>query len=240
MPRSILSITLCLIIAGPLMSGCRTVGRGDPHNLELSDFYNMYLPLVRQVPHPDSLVERDRESMNQVRLRWSVNSHQRHGRREYAPGSYSSFATLWSRELALTTLDRGITADLSPDLKERMEADQEERYRSGVIFDVHLFVPAVAPYDPSHTSLHGGGASVDLEINDGAIYRASTIEVDYVDRYEMGRQTLPVYHRLNRVYFDRYVDGVDILEDAEQLRLIVRVARGISTELWFTWEIEEE
>lgn len=222
-----------------LSSGCGMLGGGDPTRLEMTDFYNLYLPLVRDVAHPDSSVAPDDARLNDIRMQWSVNHSQRYGSAEFAPGNYTSFATLWSRDLAEATLRREVTGDLSPDLQERLQEEQEDAIEDAVIFDVHMFVPATRGYDLSDTNLRGAGASVELEVGDRDTYRPSQVETSIVDHFQMGPNELPVFHRLNRVYFPRIVDEQDILDDVERIRLIVRTTRGTTNELWFTWRVRD-
>lgn len=219
-----------------LLPACGLLG-GDRAQMDMTDFYNLYLPLVRDVAHPDSVVASDDDRLSDVRLRWSVNHNRRYGSADYSPGNYTSFATLWSRDLAERTLQREITGDLSPDLQERLHAEQNDRIEESVVFDVHLFVPATRGYDLSDTNIRGAGATVILETTDGTSYRPSHIESGIVERYQMGPSDVPAFYRLNRVYFPRTVDGIDVLDGADQLRLIVRMTRGPSTELWFTWRV---
>ncbi len=228
---------LLLLLTTVLISGCGLLS-GDSTRMGMSEFYNLYLPLIRTIPHPDSTAAEPDDRLNDVRLRWSVNHTKRVGQRDYAPYGFTSFATLLGRDLIEHSLDRQLTGDLSPDLQERLQEEQRERADGSIVFDVHLFVPAVRGYDISDTALRGAGASVILEVGDGERYRPSNIVSDLVEHYQIGAGTAPVYHRLNQVYFPREVDGRDILDDVESIRLIVRMSRGPSTELWFRWEVD--
>ncbi|MFW5972861.1 MAG: hypothetical protein ACOCTG_02630 [Bacteroidota bacterium] len=231
-------LILILILASIAVSACALLDNDRYAPMGISDYYNMYLPILRTIPHPDSSMMGDDPTLSDVRRAWSVNHVQRRGARDFSPGRFSSFATLWSHDLAQLTLRHGVgISDLSPDVQERMREEQESRYEGGVLFDVHVFVPSTQGYDISDTSLRGAGVAVELVTNDGNRYTPSAIEVGIVEQHRMDANDVPVLHRLNRVYFDRYVDDRDILSDVESIRLVVRNSGRSTDELWFRWDI---
>ncbi len=233
-------LTTAVILAIPVvLMGCSILG-GERTQMGMSDLYNLYLPMVREIPHPDSSTIGADEGLYDARLRWSVNHNRRMGNRNYAPGGFTSFATLLTSDLVDHSLGREIIGDLSPDLQERLREEQRERVDGSIVFDVHLFVPAVPGYDLAETSLRGAGAWVTLDVGDGERYPASNVVSDITDQFQMGPANPPVYYRNNQVYFPRMVDGEDILQDVEEIKLIVRISRGSPTELWFTWVVEED
>lgn len=229
---------LLFLIIGVSVAGCGILG-GDRTQLGMSDFYNLYLPLVRDIPHPDSLVVQSDERMYDLRMRWSVNHNRRIGTRNYSPGGFTSFATLLAPGLVNHSLGREITGDLSPDLQERLSREQQERMEGTLVFDVHLFVPASPAYDLAETSLRGAAVSVVLDVGDGERYQPSNVVSDITEQFQMGPSQIPAYYRHNQVYFQREIDGVDILDEIEEIRLIVRMSRGSLTELWFTWAVDQ-
>jgi hypothetical protein len=231
------ALLISALVAPLLLAGCGLLGGGgDGVRLTPSDFYNQYLPVVRTVHHPDSsFTERD-ISFGELRRMWSVNHTQRTGPRDYSPGNFSSFATLWSRDLSARTasLRMGL-GDLSEDVRERVMSEQMEQYEEVVAFEVHMFVPATRGYTVSDTHLRAAGMSITLQDDQRNEYRPFRVESDAAEEFQMMPSQVPVYHRSNRVYFERNQNGTDILEGVENLRLVIRTSGTRTDELWFSW-----
>lgn len=160
---------------------------------------------------------------------------QRAGWRNYSPRSLSTSATLWSRELVELALKYDVgTSDLSPDLRERMEEREEEAYKSQISFDVFMFVPAARGYSLSDVVLGGAGSRIVLQVDDERFSPPSHISGSDI---LVGGQS--VFQRANHITFPRVVDGHDILDGAEEIRLFVFTSGTPSDELSFTWRITE-
>jgi hypothetical protein len=232
-----------LLVAGlVLVSGCGLLRGSDGIRPNATEFYNRYLPTTRDIPHPDHSNEDAAEmTMRQLRTQWSSSHTQRFGRRNFAPSGFSSFATLWGRDLATRSAEVGLgISDLSPDLQERARTEQRERYERTLAFEVHLFVPATQNYSVTDTDLRTAGVSIVLQDDRRNEYRPVRVETGLPEEHAMMTSQSPVYYRTNQIYFDRFQDDRDILEGVESLRLIVRTSGITPDEIWFAWRIRPD
>lgn len=234
-----LRIGLALVLAAPMLvavSGCGLLGGSDRLQRSAGDFYNQYLPVIREIHHPDSSSADNDISFNALRDQWSVNHTVRFGRRDYSPSNFSTFATLWSRDLSARSaaLQLGL-GDVTEDVRERAMGEQMDRYEDVLAFEVHMFVPAARGYTVSDTHLRSAGMNIVLQDDQRNEYRPVRVESDAVEEFQMMPGDVPVFHRTNRVYFERRPDGQDILEGVQNLRLMIRTSGARTDELWFSW-----
>jgi hypothetical protein len=240
MTRALTSIIAVFGLALTLaLSGCGMLGGADRHDRTVSDYYNQYLPTVRQIHHPDTVRADDDTSFRQLIDAWSVNHTVRTGRRDFGPGNYSSFATLWSRELSIRSAEIGLgLGDVTADVRSRALDQQMERYDEVLAFEVHLFVPVRQGYTTTDTQLRASGMHIVLQDDRGNEYRPIRVDSDAPEEFQVLPSERPVYHRINRLYFERRPDDIDILENVESLRLVVRTAGTRTDEIWFTWRFQ--
>lgn len=231
-----------LITAMMSVSGCGLLRGSDGIRPNATEFYNRYYPSTRDIPHPDHADENAGEmTMRELRARWSANHTRRYGRRDFAPSGFSSFATLWGRDLATRSAEVGLgISDLSPDLQERARSEQQERYERTLAFEVHMFVPATPNYSVTDTDLRTAGVSIVLQDDQRNEYRPVRVETGLPEEHAMMTTQPPVYYRANQIYFDRFDDERDILEGVESLRLIVRTSGITPDEIWFAWRIRPD
>lgn len=215
-----------------LLAACGTLG--SESGVDDPQYHRHALPSVAMIPHPDSITADPDETMSRVRRKWSVRYLQRSGSRDYAPLGFTTSATLWSRELTEFSLRREVgTSDLSPDLQESMRAREVEAYESQVSFDVYMFVANTTRTSLSDVRLGGPGGRVVLQVDDER-YSPSSITGSGI--LVAGHS---VFQRVNHVTFPRIVDDRDILDGAEEIRLLVSTSGVPSDELAFTWRIRD-
>jgi hypothetical protein len=218
-------------------TGCAMFGAADPARTSATDFYNRYLPIVRQVHHPDSVVTGGDVSFREMRARWSVNHSRRFGGREFASSGFSTFATLWSRELSVRAAERELgLGDLSADVRDRAISQQMDRYAEVLTFDIHMFVPAVRGYSSTDTDLRTAGVNIILQDDRQNQYRPIEVVAGMPEHHQMMTTQPPVYYRPNQIIFYRAPEGTDILAGVESLRLIIRTAGPSADEVWFSWQ----
>lgn len=231
-----------LIAVSAMVSGCGLL-RGADGRPGATEFYNRFLPTTRDIPHPDTEdADAGDMSMRDLRAQWSANHTHRYGPRDFAPSGFSSFATLWGRDLAIRSAERQLgVSDLSPDLRDRALSEQQERYEQTVAFDVHMFLPATLAYSVTETDLRLSGVSILLQDDERNQYRPVLVESGLPEEHAMMTTQPPVYYRANQVYFDRFDDdGRDILEGVESLRLVIRTSGVSPDEIWFIWRIQPD
>ncbi len=229
-----------------LIAGC--VGTGA--SVSPGQLGARYLPPVRELPHhPDSLVHLSiEEKDNRLEFKferpygemlrtWSASWQGVGSGAREVPGSlFRSYATFWSREMSLAALipGRGIEG-LSEDLARQILSDRQQEYEDVVQIDVYRF--ATSPYTPnafSGVQLEGPGARITLRDAAGHEYRPIRVESQVpVEAFQATRRVL--YAR-NLIYFDRVVEGRDILEDVERLELVIEEIPG-NTSYAFTWTL---
>ena len=202
-------------------------------------YHRRFFPSIQYIHHPDTVKLDDEATLGDVRRAWSVRYIQRTGSGLYSPSGYHTSATLLSRELVEMSLDHGVgTANLSPELREQMVSNEMEAYEDFVWFDVYMFVPNRRPYTLGDVNLGGAGSRVYLVIDDTR-YRPEQVTGSDLTR-ELTVDGSEVFQRANHIAFPRYVEGEDILEGAEELRLVVVPSGVRGDELWFQWRIRAD
>lgn len=223
------------------MSGC---GGGD--NLYLTDVSSIAersLPSIQNTrAHPDSLrrlsvVEEENrirleldESYQRMHQKWSSSFRFPSARREISrPLTY---ATLWSKELSLASLepDEGLSSLSIDQARSRLQTAREE-YRETLQIDVYWFS------GPDGTPITGPSAHVRLRDGQGNSYRPVRSNHGPLRNASiLGRSS--VLYRRNIFYFDRVVDGQDILDGVEELRLRVSPTTAPDVEFGWRWPLE--
>lgn len=225
---------LLALLASLLLTSCGML-EGSSRD---SHYHRRFFPTIQYIHHPDTVRVDDDARLSDVRRAWSVSHLQRTGSGNFSPHGYTTSATLMSRELVEMSLDYGVgTADLSADLRDQMRDQEMEAYRDFVWFTVYMFVPNRRPYTLGDVNLGGAGSRVELVI-DETRYRPDRIVGSDLMR-ELTIDGSEVFQRGNQVAFPRYVEGDDILEGAEEIRLIVSPSGVRGDELWFSWRIRD-
>ncbi len=232
-----------------LAAGC---GGGSAYTAESTSIARSFLPAERELAHhPDTLAhlsigqedghvvfEMD-ESYRGLIRRWSSTWQSTRGRGRAQRSYYHSYATLWSKELSLASLqpERGVQS-LSLDLAERLIDERLENYRQTLQIDVYRYLRS--PYtsgDLSSLRLTGPGRDVYLEDDRGNTYPPQRIEAGRLEQAYLPGGGAALYER-NVILFPRRVEGRDILEGIRWLRLVVREAATI--DYYFTWIFPRE
>ncbi len=236
------SASLLLVL---FLAGCAS---SDPYAINAGDVARSYLPNERDVPHaPDSLanlsiVEKEgrlvfktERSFKEMLRAWSATWRSVDGSARTGSLDYRTYATLWSLEASLMSLqpERGIQG-LSKDLARQTIAERRGEFQDQIQIDVYRF--AGSPPSRSGLSslrLGGPGDRVLLEDGEGRTYKPVRIESGIpVETFVSTRSAL--YAR-NSLFFKRFVEGRDLLE-AERLRLEIRQSQllGINR-YYFVW-----
>lgn len=204
-----------------------------------------YLPADREIEyHPDSLRHVEIvEEENAYRLElaqgyeslwrdWSVRrsgstiSARRDDRRDHR-----WFATLWSRDLSIASLQREIgLSELSKDqARERLEERQSE-YDNVLQIDVYTYADASHPVE---TRLDRPTQEIVLRDGEGNEYTPKRMEMTVPsETYHPDRQ---VVYRRNTLFFERRVNDRDLLDDVRELRLTVRQSGSSARDFHFRW-----
>ncbi len=232
-----------------LVAGC---AGSNPYSVTTTDIARAFLPTERELAHhPDSLahlsvVPKDgritfelEESYQQMMREWSATwQGTRLGGAASQRTYYHTYATLWSLELSLVSLQpgRGLQS-LSLDLARRLIEERREAYQSTVQIDVYRFMRS--PYTSRSLSalqIDSPGNRIVLEDGAGNTYRPTRVETGRPNQAYLPGGGTALYGR-NAVYFRRMVDGKDILENVETLELTVSEPGGI--DYTFSWIFPE-
>jgi hypothetical protein len=214
-----------------------------------ADIASHFLPFDRTVPHPpDSLVAVEiQQKQNRITLQlekpyeemlrdWSASWQYQMRGSAGRNRAYRSFATLWSLDLSIASLQPEIgLSGLSKDVAQQRIDERIAEFDSTLQIDVYQFLGS--PPDlrgTSEMSLDGPGANVTLRDDRGNEYKP-TREVSGPSTYDTVQGQSVVYRR-NEFIFDRVVDGTDILSGVRELRLWVRPSFGDA--YYFTWSFE--
>lgn len=206
-----------------------------------------YLPSNAEPPsHPDSLgtlaiveeenkidIQLDR-SYEQLMRDWSVTWVSQSARRTFdASRSYRTFATLWGLDLSIASLAAEEAVDaLSKDLAQKRVAQRRQEHQQVLQIDLYRFIGS-PPFGRGigSTLVGGPGSRVTLRDGQGNRYRPDRVEHEPpTEAYIAGNRTL---YRRNTFYFQREIDGRDLLDDVQELRLYVNQSPG--GRYYFTW-----
>lgn len=233
----LLGIAAALLLGG--MLGCS--GGGSVYSTDVGYLAERFLPSERRVEvHPDSMrhlaiVEEDDqikfeldEDYQNLHTLWSSTFQvATAGRNVHQPLTY---ATLWSQELSLAALqaDRGVTS-LTRGKALQMIEDRKQEYAQTLQIDVYWFS------GPDGTPISGPGAQVRLSDDQGNTYRPVRDDHGPLrEAFITGGNT--ALYRRNMFFFKRKVDGRDILDGINELRLSVSPAAAPRVQFEWSWE----
>lgn len=208
-----------------LLFGVTACGGGDVYSVEEGRIAQHFMPSEREVDyHPDSLqaltiteeeekiqfeLDGDLESLTR---KWSCSfRNMGAGRNRSTP----SYATLWSLELSLATLqpEMGILTLRKEQATDLIE-ERKEEYFNTVQIDVYWFVER-----GGDGIVTGPGTRTRLQIADST-YRP--VREDHSPLREAFLSGGSALYRRNTFVFPRVVNETDILEDASEIRLEIR------------------
>ena len=227
-----------------LVTGCSRSAYEARHN----DIAQSHLPTVREAPHhPDSLrhlritegdqtfdfdLEKRYESMWRT---WSVTRRAQTGASPRVQGlDYRTFATLWSLDLSLASLEPELGIQgLSKDLAREHIQERKENHQEFLQIDVYSYADAEQSSD---TWLNTPGRRIVLRDGAGNEYEPARSETSIpMEAHHIDRQ---VVYRRNTFLFDRHdEDDTDILKDVQTLRLVVKVTGGDN--YYFSWSFDD-
>ena len=149
----------------------------------------------------------------------------------FRPSPFNTFATLQSKELTLARLEREERiSSLSAERARKRVEEVLEKYSETIVFRIHLFIGAdrvSTPYSPLQqrvvATLHVDGDRTYESV------RTEKSSVEFENRGGSGVYRFPIL-----AYFDRHVNGRDLLTDSEKWTLSIRPFPD-PTELTFGW-----
>jgi len=237
-----------LVLMGAL-AACTSTGQ---FSADVERIAYGYISSEAQPPsHPDSLevltlvdeenkinFELDR-SYERLMRDWSSTWVSQSAQRTYnSRRSYRSFATLWSLDLSLAALaaEEGVNI-LSKDLAQERIAQRRQAYRQTLQIDLYRFIgsPPTGRDGIRSTLVGSPGSFITLRDDQGNEYRPDDVyNAPPREAVITGDRTL---YRRNIFYFNREVDGRDILDGVRQLRLYI--SDSPAGRYYFTWSFDE-
>ena len=242
-PRLFASLVV-LAIAALLVAACS--GGSQYSGAETGEIAQRFLPTQSRVAHhPDSLsgfsiVEEENklafqteETYTTLTQKWSVRPRDFSANR--TPLRQLTYATLWSRELSLISLqpEAAVTSLSKPQAK-KIIARREGEYKDFLQIDVYWF----GPTRRSNLIVAGPGTTIRLETSKDSTYRPTRTDYGPIREafVDGGRRAL---YRRNTFYFDRNRDGSDPLANTTSLTLSLRPS-GTSSDFRFQWTWADE
>ena len=211
-PLVFLSVLIGLLLTG--LVGCS--GGSNVYSRDVSDLAERSMPAVRRaLAHPDSLrllsiVEQEsrlrfelKRSYQRMHEAWSSSFRFASARPD--PARPLTYATLWSKELSLASLEPEESFSSLPKDKARALIDQmTNNYEKTLQIDVYWFS------GPDGRPITGPSATVRLRDGEGNSYRPTREENGPLrEAFILG--TSSVLYRRNIFYFRRQLNERDIL-----------------------------
>jgi hypothetical protein len=232
---------LSAFAAALLLAGC---GSSESAFTDEEAISYRFLPQTQRVGHPDSMRyvqlrdSGDRAftadtSLRALQTLWSAGAQCFTTRCAFRPEPFQTYATLRSKDYVVLRLNRewaltSISADSARSkIREALNAD----YQPYVAFDLYLFgrnetltrLRDLRPY------------TITLKDGQGNRYEPTRVQNPPPTAGVAFRDQQYARYNVNTVYFDRVVDGRDILEEADRLQLTVRTQYG---QMEFDWRID--
>ncbi|MFO8233073.1 MAG: hypothetical protein R6U20_10435 [Longimonas sp.] len=240
-----------VIVLGGLsgLGGCAALQSGIRNETDVAAHF---LPTTRVMDSFDRLSQARIDTTDEGQLKlesdapfgtlW-VNASARHrqtrGRDLFEPSTFSSFATLWSRDLRLSALNQRIPLDAyaREQAHKTIQREVDTLHRESIRIDVYLYVDERVDDAFQYTSIHQMGARTFLQFDDSdSTHTPSRIDTDIV-QYTT-RNGEGVFYRRNTLTFARQTDTVEnILADVEEITLHVRSISSPRAHLRFAWDI---
>lgn len=233
--RSLLGLAAAALVVG----GC---GGGSTYSLDTGEIAGQYLPTERTVAYPpDSLgalsITKD-EGTYEVELKTDYEDlHQRWSCTYQNIGigrsrSDLSYATLWSLELSLASLqpEVGITS-LSQERAEKALRERRQQYKTSIQVDVYWFAAE------GESLLTSPGTRVELQVEGERYKPMEKTHSPLRDAIRLNTRRSSLYRR-NTFYFPRIVDGADILKGADGVKLRIQRAGGSPLQFAWSWETD--
>lgn len=229
------------LLAVLLVAAVGCSGGDNLYSWDVGALAERSLPAERRTEtHPDSLqrlsiVEEENqirfeleESYQQMHVAWSSSFQFATARRD--PPRPLTYATLWSKELSLAALqaEQGLSSFSKEQALSMIEKQQKE-YRKTLQIDVYWFS------GPDATAITGPGARVRLRDDQGHTYHPVRDDNGPL-RHASIFAGQSVLYRRNIFYFQRQVDGRDILKNVDKLRLTVTPTGAPTVGFAWSWE----
>jgi len=217
---------------------------GSAYRAETSEFAQRYLPNEREVDHhPDSLaLLAVRETENHLKFKlqedyavimetWSSRPRDISANR--SPLRSYTYATLWSRELSIASLEpEAAFSSLSKDQARRLLERRNSEYEDELQIDIYWFG------SPNRSVVAGPGATVRLTTSRDSTYRPVRSDYGPIREafVEAGRTAL---YRRNTFFFKRSPHGSDVLEGTSGVTLSIRPTSS-TRDFRFRWTWGED
>jgi hypothetical protein len=230
-----------LALAALLAAGC---GSSEPAFTDEEAISYRFLPQTQNVAHPDSMryvqlqARGDRAFTTDTSLRalqtlWSAGAQCFTTRCAFRPEPFQTYATLRSKEYVVLRLNReqalsSLPADSARSaIRQALNGD----YRPHVAFDLYLFgrnetltrLRNLRPY------------TITLKDGQGNRYEPTRVQNPPPNSGVAFRDQQYARYNVSTIYFDRVVDGRDVLKDADRLELTIRTQYG---QMEFGWRID--
>nr|BCX01081.1 MAG: hypothetical protein KatS3mg041_1127 [Bacteroidota bacterium] len=231
------SALFLLLLFGVLGCGILKGPNGVPEPEDRTGFY----PTLRQVPHPDSTYHLDR-SFVEVEPLWSVGFVDVRNGRLFRTAYRQTYATLWSREVAMTWVAARVKQEnMSREQARQLADEQAELQAKYLTIVVHVFTNDRYRDAFFATDLSRFGFDFELRDDRGNVYRPVGVELESLHPiWSPSGGRLDAFYRMNVLRFARYQDGRDILSGVRRLTLSMRSVTGPGFQLQFRWEIVPE
>ena len=236
-------IAIALITAGVMAGGCQSTG--SSYRVSPESIADQFLPREREAEaHPDSvrlltIMERDDQlafemehSYQHLHRLWSSTFNVVSAGR--TPTRPLTYATLWSQELSLASLEahEGIST-LTKEAAREQIAKEREAYRTTIQIDLYWFSRSERTLPPA---LLRSNAQLQMTPA-GERYRPTEVRHLPLRDAVLSNGESVIYRRTILV-FARVVDDHDILADANGLQL--RILTPGTTRLEFAWSWPNE
>ena len=216
---------------------------GNAFRADTSTFAQRFLPTERSVDYPpDSLalvsiretedhltfdLEEDYAGMME---QWSTRPRDVSANR--SPLRSYSYATLWSRELSIVSLEpEAAVTSLSKDQARKLIDQRQDEYEKSLQIDVYWFG------SPERTIIAGPSARVRLMTSEDSTYRPTRWDYGPVREAFVDGGGTALYRR-NTFFFKRAPDGDDFLDRTRNLTLSIRPLNS-SRDYRFRWSWKE-
>ena len=243
-----IGLTLAIGAAGGIV-GCAALEGGIRNETDVAAHF---LPTTRTMESFDTLHQTRIDTTDEGRLAMKsdapfgtlwVNASARHRQTQgpalFEPSPFSSFATLWGRDLRLAALNQRTPLDAyaRDRAEDVIQREVDTLHRESIRIDVYLYVDEQVRDAFQNTSVRHMGARSFLRLDEeNKEYRPSRIDTDIV-QYTT-REGRGIFYRRNTLTFSRQTDEInDILADAETITLHVRSVSSPRTHLRFAWNI---
>ena len=241
--RNVLCASVLVLLVG---AGC------GPVVYTATDIATRFLSVPATVAPPDTLRnvhlhERDDgrlafqsdQSFGELRMHWSSGYRADRGVDILEAGNFSTFATLWSRELRLASMNSrtSIGAYEPGEAKEAIAREVDAPHNETVQIDVHVYIDRGVRSSYGATNLRSARWEIFLLTSDGTRHPPENVEAGIARRLSWSDDTR-AHYRPNILTFERRPDDeTDLLAEPDSLELHIRDSVQ-SLDVMFGWRFE--